>query len=546
MALAVPPAPLERAGERPKNHAHVVQVAVGQQHALLLTDEGIVYSWGGSNKWGQLGRGSVQADKEREPSPITEVLRNEVIVQIACGANHCLALSQNGALFSWGFNKAGQLGIDGFNATAPESALIHKTPTVVKGFSGKDGAPKVRSCSCGPESSACVITNGEVYIWGAISYYFFGDHARYERDENCTVPVRIRGVQKLRGLKTDYCPDQIALHRRHFACTVGRTGAVDDLLNLMGVLKARSGRLSAVVRSKKQESKERGSMAAGDDLHEQEEIRLLDMEFKKQRQEYEEQIRNIEDQRRTVDSDLSRVSRELTICDQQDTALTEKAAQFEAKKTETGQGVAENVRLKTLDTQLSDINYFRLSNKKTRIQLLTERDKLEQQKLAFDRDHVYYTQEKAEVEGRSKLIRGLLRGGLAGNTRDLVDEGLEIAMNKREELAATQPEALASAERFSGLREVLSISDRALQDVSSALKEITGVTGSLEGMAIVEALEANLKLRKEHNSVVHEKLIRAEKLTNGMTSNAPGMVGFFREAAAPQPAGQSSLDVGWR
>ena len=34
-----------------------IQVAVGAKHGLLLTDEGIVYSWG-DNSYGQLGRGT--------------------------------------------------------------------------------------------------------------------------------------------------------------------------------------------------------------------------------------------------------------------------------------------------------------------------------------------------------------------------------------------------------------------------------------------------------------------------------------------------------
>eukprot|EP00928_Gymnodinium_smaydae_P033741 TRINITY_DN24092_c0_g1_i2.p1 TRINITY_DN24092_c0_g1~~TRINITY_DN24092_c0_g1_i2.p1 ORF type:complete len:196 (-),score=6.73 TRINITY_DN24092_c0_g1_i2:462-1049(-) len=165
------------------NHAHAVQLAVGSQHALLLTDEGIVYSWGGSNACGQLGRSTSTPKQEREPSPITD-LRAEIVVQIACGANHCLALSQSGSLFAWGHNKAGQLGLPGFNPNAPVSALIQKTPAPVPPFINYgDAAVPVRSCSCGPESSACISLKGEVYVWGAISYHFFGKGTKYGNNE---------------------------------------------------------------------------------------------------------------------------------------------------------------------------------------------------------------------------------------------------------------------------------------------------------------------------------------------------------------------------
>jgi hypothetical protein len=489
-----------------------------------------VYSWGGSNsnQYGQLGRGTVSQEKAREPSPITDILIKEVIVQIACGAHHCLALAQQGALFAWGHNKAGQLGFKDFNPSAPPSALVYKTPAVVEPFRGKDAAIAARSCSCGPESSACVTLKGDVYVWGAISFYFFEDGSKYDLNENCTVPVKIRGVQNKYGSPPTFCPDQIAVHRRTFACTLGRASAAEDLQSLMGSLKIRSSRLSAIVRSKKQS---RDHMLPGDDGIEQEEIKTLNEDFKKQRQECSTRLTNIDEDRAMCRKDLQAVNRDLTVCDQQDTSFTDWARHLEARKSEGGQSGGANK--KTIETQLSDVQYFKDSNKRTRMGLLAKRDRLEQQMLQLDRDFTAISQQKASAEGRMKLISHLQHGG-ARDAMASIDEGLEIAMNKRDELAATEPQTLAnSSGRFSGVREILAISERALQDVSSALKEINSAANRSEGSAIVEALESNLKLRKEYAALVQEKVSRAER---GRPNSSPlggtlGMRDFFQEAS---------------
>ena len=47
----------------------------------------------------------------KSPYRLVKTLAPHTVVQIACGANHCLALLNNGVLYSWGDNENGQLGI---------------------------------------------------------------------------------------------------------------------------------------------------------------------------------------------------------------------------------------------------------------------------------------------------------------------------------------------------------------------------------------------------------------------------------------------------
>ena len=73
-----------------------------------------VYSWG-SNSFGQLGQGSM----DNKPSS-TSVVPQQVlgfpaegvkIMAISCGAWHTMALSAQGAVFSWGGGACGQIGL---------------------------------------------------------------------------------------------------------------------------------------------------------------------------------------------------------------------------------------------------------------------------------------------------------------------------------------------------------------------------------------------------------------------------------------------------
>lgn len=69
--------------------------------------EGKVLVWG-TGKHGELGLGT---DQNYTPYPILNYTLNRVIVrQIAAGPNHCLAITTEGYLYSWGVGKCGRLG----------------------------------------------------------------------------------------------------------------------------------------------------------------------------------------------------------------------------------------------------------------------------------------------------------------------------------------------------------------------------------------------------------------------------------------------------
>ncbi|KAJ6638901.1 RCC1 domain-containing protein 1 [Pseudolycoriella hygida] len=94
-----------RIHEFPK-HVKVKKVICGAEHALLLTSNGDVFSWGSSSR-GQLGLGEL--NNEQAPTLI-DALAGVKITDISAGLWHSAAVSAFGDLYVWGWNLNGQLG----------------------------------------------------------------------------------------------------------------------------------------------------------------------------------------------------------------------------------------------------------------------------------------------------------------------------------------------------------------------------------------------------------------------------------------------------
>ncbi|XP_069745781.1 RCC1 and BTB domain-containing protein 2-like isoform X2 [Narcine bancroftii] len=84
----------------------IITIACGQSSSMAVLDNGVVYGWG-YNGNGQLGLGS----NGNQPTPCRlAALQGIHVCQIVCGYAHALALTDEGLLYSWGSNAYGQLG----------------------------------------------------------------------------------------------------------------------------------------------------------------------------------------------------------------------------------------------------------------------------------------------------------------------------------------------------------------------------------------------------------------------------------------------------
>ncbi|CAM6001532.1 unnamed protein product, partial [Sphagnum balticum] len=127
------------------------KISCGHSHSLLLSEEGVIYAFG-NNECGQIGIGSEDGSY---PKPkLNEYLNNEFVVDISCGEDHSLVLTNCGEVYAWGHNYWGQIG-NGCN----RNQLI---PIKVKGFNNE----KVAMISCGSFHSMALTECGHVYSWG--------------------------------------------------------------------------------------------------------------------------------------------------------------------------------------------------------------------------------------------------------------------------------------------------------------------------------------------------------------------------------------------
>lgn len=81
-------------------HVFIKKIAVnsGGKHCLALSSEGHVYSWGEGDD-GKLGHGNrLSVDRPK----LIEALLGTEIVDIACGGHHSAAINSAGLLYTWG------------------------------------------------------------------------------------------------------------------------------------------------------------------------------------------------------------------------------------------------------------------------------------------------------------------------------------------------------------------------------------------------------------------------------------------------------------
>jgi len=128
----------------------VVAVSAGGSHSFALTADGSVWSWGGGD-YGRLGHGDEQ--DQLLPKKV-EALAGQRVVAVSAGLVHSLALTGDGFLWSWGKGEEGRLG----HGDVQEQLL----PKKVEAFVDR----RVIAVSAEAMHSLAVTDDGAVFTWG--------------------------------------------------------------------------------------------------------------------------------------------------------------------------------------------------------------------------------------------------------------------------------------------------------------------------------------------------------------------------------------------
>lgn len=148
------------------------KVSCGSAHTLILSKQGELFSIG-SNEYGQLGLNDRQLNFTTAPLLVQEIQGKGLQVkQIASGQNHSLILAQNGQVYSWGSNIYGQCGL-------AKSSSGQNSPTFLQGEADLNRiyvpqrvraetvtSDSLKDVLAGENFSGFLTTGGDVFTFG--------------------------------------------------------------------------------------------------------------------------------------------------------------------------------------------------------------------------------------------------------------------------------------------------------------------------------------------------------------------------------------------
>ena len=141
------------------------EISVGYNHSLAIDSEGNLWAWG-LNDVGQLGNS--MKDNKIHNVPV-EIANDKKFIKVAAGKNYSMAIDEDGNLWTWGYNRCGQLG-DG-------TTTDRYKPTKIK------DRTKFKEISTGTGNHSMAIDEeGNLWTWGDNSRGQLGDGTRVDKN----------------------------------------------------------------------------------------------------------------------------------------------------------------------------------------------------------------------------------------------------------------------------------------------------------------------------------------------------------------------------
>ncbi|KAG7389827.1 hypothetical protein PHYBOEH_007222 [Phytophthora boehmeriae] len=171
----------ELALEKALHRATITMVACGAQHSLAITDAGELYTWG-SGEDGRLGHGDMR--DRAVPRKVMSLLR-ENIINASCGGAHTAVLTAKSTVFTFGRGRNGRLGL-GDNKWRDTPHQIVALPQ----------GTRITHVVCGWNFTAALDREGSVFTWGKQSE---GQCGLGYVDKDQVVPRRVEKLQEIAG-----------------------------------------------------------------------------------------------------------------------------------------------------------------------------------------------------------------------------------------------------------------------------------------------------------------------------------------------------------
>lgn len=139
----------------------IKQIACGANHCLALQENGDVYIWG-SGEQSQLGHRIIERKRLDALTPRLLRLKKKCRL-IGCGLHHSFAVERNQKVWTWGLNSFGEAGI---REGAGDDNAVVSVPTTVPNLALQNDS--ITSITGGAHHSVATTANGEILIWGRV------------------------------------------------------------------------------------------------------------------------------------------------------------------------------------------------------------------------------------------------------------------------------------------------------------------------------------------------------------------------------------------
>lgn len=128
---------------------NIVMVSCGYSHSVCLNNIGNVFTIG-SNSYGQLGQGK---DKETLPHTVLPVqVHIPMCKQVSCGFYFNMCVSEDGNVYSFGYNSSGELGHG--------NTIVNTSPKQIECLENID------FIECGFDYAICKSIENDIFCWG--------------------------------------------------------------------------------------------------------------------------------------------------------------------------------------------------------------------------------------------------------------------------------------------------------------------------------------------------------------------------------------------
>jgi len=152
--------------------------------------------YGGSYWWGGGALGQGNHDTQREPALVERLVElGEEVVQVACGAEHTVALTRGGNVYTCGRGSFGRLG-RGETSDALDFEIMEYFGQSNDSVLNPAEASTIVKVGAGENFSAAMSSHGELWLWGRNDFgqLGLGEEAMEFKGSGSRYPRMLRGM----------------------------------------------------------------------------------------------------------------------------------------------------------------------------------------------------------------------------------------------------------------------------------------------------------------------------------------------------------------